>query len=449
MNHPALRTYTLSCGHTAWQYVGRRKQPITCRQSSYIDLRTWGSDNVFFPNIHTCLKLMRTCIRENECRARKNSKHRSLSGNIHAKACTRRTKLNNLLLYKAAEIFVCLSACLSVCTPPPFFSTRPSDRNQIWPTCSGRYGTHSELKKNGPAHPRGNITSYVTSSNVEYVRHLKTTARRSMTWYYVMLAFWLATSFGPLPPSLAPFLPRSLPSLPLSSPLPSLPPSPPSLPPSLHPSPPSPPSPPSSPPSLPPSPPSPPSPSSLLSISLPPSLPFSHPSLPSLRSPTLPPLLPSLPPSLPPLPSLPSLPPPSLPPLPPLPPSLPPNLPPFPSPPTPPPPLPPSLPPFPSSHPSSRAKPGDRLVSNITFPSYVCRCITASHDQMNHYCNSLCQMCQFFYQQICYLKPDLISKPCYFISMSLLLYILATKTIFSYSRMCMSYNKSYHIICLA
>ena len=94
-----------------------------------------------------------------------------------------------------------------------------------------------------PAHPRGNITSYATSSNVEYVRHLKTTARRSMTWYYVMLAVWLATSFGPLPPSLPRSLPPSLPR--------SLAPSPPS-PPSLSPL-------PSLPPSLPPSPPSPPS----------------------------------------------------------------------------------------------------------------------------------------------------------------------------------------------
>ena len=166
------------------------------------------------------------------------------------------------LLYKAAEIFVCLSACLSVCTPP-FFSTRPSDRNQIWHTCSGRYGTHSELKKIDPAHPKGNITSYVTSSNVEYVRHLKTTARRSMTWYYVMTAVWLATSLGPLPPTLPPSLPypplppsRPLPS---SLPFPSLPPLPPSLP---------------LPPLLPilPSPP------------LPPSLPPSHPSLPPERS---------------------------------------------------------------------------------------------------------------------------------------------------------------------
>ena len=71
-----------------------------------------------------------------------------------------------------------LSVCLSV---PPFFPTRPSDRNQIWHTYSGRCGTHSQLIFFDPAHPRGNITSYVTSSNVEYVRHLKTTARRSMT----------------------------------------------------------------------------------------------------------------------------------------------------------------------------------------------------------------------------------------------------------------------------
>ncbi len=43
------------------------------------------------------------------------------------------------------SLSVCLPVCLSV-PPPPFFSTRPSDRNQIWHTCSGRYGTHSELK---------------------------------------------------------------------------------------------------------------------------------------------------------------------------------------------------------------------------------------------------------------------------------------------------------------
>ena len=116
--------------------------------------------------------------------------------------------------------FVCLSVCLSVCLYPPPLSTRPLDRNQIWHTYSGRYGTHSQLHKFDPPHPRGNITSFVTSSNVEHVIHLKTTARRSMTWYYVMLAIWLATSLGSLPPSLAPSLPPSppLPSPPLPSP---------------------------------------------------------------------------------------------------------------------------------------------------------------------------------------------------------------------------------------
>ena len=84
--------------------------------------------------------------------------------------------LSNMHIYyiKLQCPFVCLY-------PPPLFPTRPSDRNQIWHTYSGRYGTHSQLNKFDPAHPRGNITSYVTSSNVEDVRHLKTTARRSMT----------------------------------------------------------------------------------------------------------------------------------------------------------------------------------------------------------------------------------------------------------------------------
>ena len=65
------------------------------------------------------------------------------------------------LLYKAAVslcLYVCLSVCLSV--------------NQILHTYSGRYGTHSQLKKIDPPHPRGNSTSFVTSSNVEHVRNL-------------------------------------------------------------------------------------------------------------------------------------------------------------------------------------------------------------------------------------------------------------------------------------
>ena len=131
------------------------------------------------------------------------------------------------LLYKAAVFFVCLY-------PPPFFYTRPSDRSQIWHTYSGTYGTHSQLTKIDPPHPRGNITSFVTSSKVEDVRHLKTTVRRSMMWYYVMLAEGgrgpgeeggaRAKREGGLEGGREPEL-RSGPSLP---PLPSLPPFPPS-----------------------------------------------------------------------------------------------------------------------------------------------------------------------------------------------------------------------------
>ena len=43
--------------------------------------------------------------------------------------------------------------CLSVCTPP--FSTRQSNRNQIWHTYSGRYRTHSQLKQIWPTPPQG------------------------------------------------------------------------------------------------------------------------------------------------------------------------------------------------------------------------------------------------------------------------------------------------------
>ena len=112
-----------------------------------------------------------------EQRALSNVTSELVHDNIIAVVTSRHNVIYYIKLQKSLS--VCPPVCLSV--PPPFFSTRPSDRNQIWHTCSGRYGTHSELKKIDPAHPRVNITSYVTSSNVEYVRHLKTTARRSMT----------------------------------------------------------------------------------------------------------------------------------------------------------------------------------------------------------------------------------------------------------------------------
>ena len=50
------------------------------------------------------------------------------------------SQINNATLTLTA-----VSLCLSVCTL--FFSTRPSDRNQIWHTYSDRYGTGSHLKK--------------------------------------------------------------------------------------------------------------------------------------------------------------------------------------------------------------------------------------------------------------------------------------------------------------
>ena len=49
---------------------------------------------------------------------------------------------NQLVYYTKLQ---CPFVCLSV--PPPPFSTRPSDRNQIGHTYSGRYGIHSQLKK--------------------------------------------------------------------------------------------------------------------------------------------------------------------------------------------------------------------------------------------------------------------------------------------------------------
>ena len=74
--------------------------------------------------------------------------------------------------------FVCLSVCLSVCIPLL--------RHDRW--TATKFGTHIRIDtgltltyKIDPPHPRGSITSYVTSSNVEHERRLKTTARRSMT----------------------------------------------------------------------------------------------------------------------------------------------------------------------------------------------------------------------------------------------------------------------------
>ena len=54
-----------------------------------------------------------------------------------------RAKPGNQLVYyiKLQFPFVCLSVCTLL------FLTRPSDRNHIWHTYSGRYGTHSQLKK--------------------------------------------------------------------------------------------------------------------------------------------------------------------------------------------------------------------------------------------------------------------------------------------------------------
>ena len=213
---------------------------------------------------------------------------------------------------------VCLPVCLSVCTPP-FFSTRPSDRNQIWHTYSGRHGTHSQLKKFDPAHPRGNITSYVICDVIER-RVCEAFKNYRSTFDDVILrnVGGLIGDFARAPPSLPP-----------------LPPSPPT--PSLA--------------SLPPLPPIPPSP--LPSLLLPPSLPSLSHSLPPSLLPSF--LLPSFLPSLSPIP-----------PLSPLPPSQPASQPPTPPPLTPPP-LPPSqhpsLPSLPSL-PSSRAKPGNRLVDN-------------------------------------------------------------------------------------
>ena len=66
-----------------------------------------------------------------------------------------------------AIYYIKLQLSLSVCLYPPPFSTRTLERNQIWHTYSDRYGTGSHQKQIDLPHPRGNITSYVTSSNIE------------------------------------------------------------------------------------------------------------------------------------------------------------------------------------------------------------------------------------------------------------------------------------------
>ena len=207
-----------------------------------------------------------------------------------------------------------LSVCLSV-PPPPFFLTRPSDRNQIWHTYSGRYGTHSELKKVTHPTPEGShwgVGFFLgghkikSAGNVincpENPKQFKT--RWGVGWGGVEVLGGFRGSSPSLPYPPLPLSPQSLPlsllpSLPSRHSPPSLSPLPLSLPTSLHPT-------------------------------LP--LPFFLPSLPpSFQSP-LSPLPPSLPPNLPPTPppppslpltpSLPLHPPPSLSPLPSLPPLL-------------------------------------------------------------------------------------------------------------------------------
>ena len=80
----------------------------------------------------------------------------------------------------------CPFVCLSLCLYPPL-STRPSDRNQIWHTYSGRYGTHSQLKKLTHPTPGG------FQKQKRLPRHVaKQTA--NMTLYYLMLTVVLNVS---------------------------------------------------------------------------------------------------------------------------------------------------------------------------------------------------------------------------------------------------------------
>ena len=122
------------------------------------------------------------------------------------------TDASSCWLYKAAVFFVCLSGCLNP-PPPIFFSTRPSDRNQIWHTYSGRYGTHSQLFFYDPAHPRGNITSYVDVIERRVCEAFKN-YRSTFDDVILRSVGGLIGDFAPSPPLPSPPLPSpSLPSL--------------------------------------------------------------------------------------------------------------------------------------------------------------------------------------------------------------------------------------------
>ena len=164
-----------------------------------------------------------------------------------------------MLFYMNTIYYIKLQFSLSVCLyPPPFFFDTTVWLQPNLAHIRGRFGTHSQLKKFDPAHPRGTIMS------CDVIERRVCEAFKNYRSMFVILrnVGGLIGDFARAPPS----IPRSLPSHP------SLPPSPP-LPTSLPPSP--------SHPSVPPSPPS--LPSHL------PSVPLSPPSLPSLSLPPSPP----------------------------------------------------------------------------------------------------------------------------------------------------------------
>ena len=107
---------------------------MTCQQGSY---RCSSIGKLDRWSVLTCLSYGVNIIPDSTCRA-------------HT-CCIILWQFDVHLLYEAAGS-LCLSVCLSV--PPPLL-TRPSNRNQIWHTYSGRYGTHSQLKKIWPTSPQG------------------------------------------------------------------------------------------------------------------------------------------------------------------------------------------------------------------------------------------------------------------------------------------------------